>query len=148
MAQGDGGQVEWLEDLVGMIRRVHDVILRESGGVFGEHTASLYSACARPLQSAFGELMYKTPYQFVAALFHGIICDHVFVDGNKRTASVIAVAFLAAFRRRLMIAMPPTDLQVRMLGDVALEAASTRLTVEDVAFWMERIFAPATPPRP
>jgi hypothetical protein len=55
MAQGDGGQVDWLEDLVRAVRKLHDDILKQSGGVFGEHTSSLYAACARPFHTAFGE---------------------------------------------------------------------------------------------
>ncbi|HLF80010.1 MAG TPA: Fic family protein, partial [Dehalococcoidia bacterium] len=46
--------------------------------------ARLYSACARPFQTAFGEEIYPGGLQ-VAALFHSIIQDHPFMDGNKRT---------------------------------------------------------------
>jgi death-on-curing protein len=75
------------------------------GGAHGEHTASLYAACARPFQSAFGEPIYPDEYGRVAAIFHSIICDHVFVDGNKRTGTGTAVLFLTAAG----ILAPPTS---------------------------------------
>ena len=87
MGQGDGSQVEWLDVLVDGVRAIHELMLEIGGGAAGEHTASLYAACARPFQSAFGESIYADAYSRAAAIFHAIICDHVFVDGNKRTAT-------------------------------------------------------------
>ena len=96
MGQGDGRQVEWLEVLVEGIRRIHGWMLEIGGGAQGEHTASLYAACARPFQSAFGETIYTTPCERAAALFHAIICDHAFVDGNKRTGTGAALLILSS----------------------------------------------------
>jgi len=141
MAQGDGRQVEWLDELVERIRRFHDNALRTSGGVFGEHTSSLYAACARPFHSAFGQLIYETPYERAGALLHAIVCDHAFVDGNKRTGTLAAIWWLVG--QNVLTHQPPaTPLQVRMLGQVALEAASEGLTVQQVIFWLKRIFEP------
>lgn len=50
----------------------------------------LESAAARPQQSAFGADAFPTLHEKAAALFHGLIRSHPFLDGNKRTA-VIAV---------------------------------------------------------
>jgi death-on-curing protein len=97
MAEGDGGQVkQHVEELVGLIERAHELIIRTSGGVHGVHASSLSAAVARPFQSAFGEFIYKTPVERAAALFHAIISDHVFVDGNKRTATFTAAFYLEA----------------------------------------------------
>src|SRR5687767_8515581 len=89
MAEGDGGQVAWLEELVEQVRLLHDSAIKTSGGVFGEHTSSLYGACARPFQTAFGEPIYSTAYERAGALLHAIVCDHAFADGNKRTSTVV-----------------------------------------------------------
>jgi death-on-curing protein len=138
MAQGDGGQVAWLDDLVEAIRALHDRIIQESGGVLGEHTALLYSAVARPFQTAFGEPLYQTPVEQAAALMHGSISNHAFVDGNKRTAATVAMAYLVSGD----FVPAPSELQVRLLGEVALATASGKLTAKEVARWIERIFAP------
>src|SRR4051812_14519550 len=129
MAEGDGGQVDaWLESVVRLLRHLHDAILEASGGMPGEHTSSLYGAAARPFASAFGEDAYPSPWEQAAALFHGIICDHVFVDGNKRTGTLAALGLLVA-QGVFAADEVPSKLQVRMLGDVALETASAGLSV-------------------
>ena len=140
MVEGDGGQVDWLDDLVNVIREVHDRIIRESGGVLGEHTALLYGAAARPFHSALGEFVYRSPTERAAALFHAIICDHAFVDGNKRTATVVAISFLSVGGEYLSLEGPPSLVQISLLGGVALLTASGDLTVEQVASWMRRLF--------
>ena len=75
-----------------------------------------------------------------AALLHGIVTGHVFVDGNKRTASVLCASML----RELAELREPSPLQMRLLGELAVETASGGVTVEGVVFWLERIFAPGT----
>ncbi|MHB8683940.1 MAG: type II toxin-antitoxin system death-on-curing family toxin, partial [Dehalococcoidia bacterium] len=89
--------------------------------------------------SAFGEDAFADDVERAAALFHGIICDHAFVDGNKRTATVAVILVLVA---KGYVADEPTDLQVRLLGEVAVETAMSRLDVRDVADWLHRIFDP------
>ena len=143
MAEGDGRQVEWLEDFAATLRGIHDAIIEISGGVLGEHPSFL-GACARPFHSVFGEDAYPSPYEKAAALFHAIISDHAFVDGNKRTGTVGAIVFLTALGA---LPYPPSALQIRLFGDVALETASTGLSVGDVAFWMHRIFDEREPGR-
>jgi len=139
MGQGDGQEVEWLDRLVGVVRAIHELALEIGGGAPGEHTASLYAACARPFQSAFAEPIYTNPHERAAALFHGIICDHAFVDGNKRTGTVAAFFLLGSED-----AWPEPDdqsqLRLELLAQIALAAASGRLTVQQVAVWIERIF--------
>jgi len=56
----------------------------------------LDSALNRPFQSAFGEDAYPTILQKAAALFHSLVANHCFVDGNKRTAVVALETFLTA----------------------------------------------------
>jgi death-on-curing protein len=139
MGQGDGQEVAWLEVLVDLVRRVHDQMLEIGGGAPGEHTASLYSACARPFQSAFGELIYDGPYERAAAIAHAIICDHVFVDGNKRTGTASALLFLFA---EGVLPDPAEDehLRLSLLGEVALATASGGLDIDGVTYWLRRIF--------
>ncbi|GAA4080685.1 type II toxin-antitoxin system death-on-curing family toxin [Actinomadura miaoliensis] len=44
------------------------------------------SAVARPQTIAFGVEAYPEVEEKAAALLHSIVCNHPFVDGNKRTA--------------------------------------------------------------
>ena len=54
----------------------------------------LESAAARPYQTAGGRESYGTEFDKAAALFHSIINNHPFHNGNKRTALVCAQVLL------------------------------------------------------
>ena len=137
MAEGNGGALGWFDSLVDDIRDWHTTIIESSGGGAGEHTARLLGACGRAFQGFGDEQFYPTDFDKAAALFHGIICDHAFVDGNKRTASLTVLLFLAA---RDVIQVAPNTLTVRMLGELAVEtAAPPHIEVPVIARWLRRI---------
>lgn len=54
----------------------------------------LESACARPYATAGGREVHESEFQKAAALFHGIISNHCFYNGNKRTALLSTLYFL------------------------------------------------------
>lgn len=54
------------------------------------------SAVARPFHTAFREELYKSLFEKAAALFHSLIANHPFHNGNKRTAVVALDHFLLA----------------------------------------------------
>ena len=83
--------------------------------------------------------MYATAVEQAAALFHAIIGDHPFADGNKRTATVLSLLCLVG---QGVIAVPVTDLQLRFVGELAVATASSNIDVDDVAYWLERILGP------
>jgi death-on-curing protein len=56
----------------------------------------LESAVARPFQTAFGDDAYATILDKAAALFHSLVANHPFHDGNKRTAVIALHHFLIA----------------------------------------------------
>jgi death-on-curing family protein len=79
----------------------------------------LESACARPFQTAFGEEGFPSVLQKAAVLFHGLIANHAFHDGNKRTAVVALNTFLTA--NDFMLGLLPNDMY-----DVAIRTAEAR----------------------
>lgn len=73
---------------------IHDEQIAEHGGPIGVRDAGLLSsALARPKHLA----AYGNPdaCELAAAYAFGIVRNHPFVDGNKRTAFVAAIVFLA-----------------------------------------------------
>lgn len=54
----------------------------------------LEAATERPKQSVFGEDAYPTVILKAAALFHSLVLNHPFMDGNKRTATLALDTFL------------------------------------------------------
>jgi death on curing protein len=63
-------------------------------GLYLRDEGLLFSALARPGASAFGVDAYETIELKAAALITSIARNHALLDGNKRTAWVLTVAFL------------------------------------------------------
>lgn len=82
----------WIEERDALV--LHDRLLALHGGAAGvRDTALLQSALARPRQiSAYAQ----TPgiIDMAAAYTAGIVRNHPFIDGNKRTGFVIGILFL------------------------------------------------------
>lgn len=64
-----------------------EVVLRDAG--------LLESAVHRPSASMFGQEAYTDLFGKAAALLQSLLINHPLVDGNKRTAWVSCVVFLA-----------------------------------------------------
>jgi death-on-curing protein len=64
----------------------------EPSGVKDLHL--LESACARPFVTANGRDLFVSEYEKGAVIFHGIISNHCFYNGNKRTALLSALYYL------------------------------------------------------
>jgi death-on-curing family protein len=88
---------------VGFVLAIHDELVSriypgadpvEKGAL--RDRGLLESALSRPFQSAFGEDAYPGILEKAAALFHSLVANHCFIDGNKRTAVVALQMFLVA----------------------------------------------------
>ena len=81
----------WLQKNV--IRAFHETMLAEHGGLMGmRDEGMLESALGRPINQFFYES--ATIHDLAAAYAFGIIRNHPFLDGNKRTAFVSMKTFL------------------------------------------------------
>lgn len=80
---------------------IHDRLLALDGGAAGVRDAGLLkSALARPQQIlAYGDK--PDQIAMAAAYTAGIVRNHPFVDGNKRTGFLVGVLFLEMNRARL-----------------------------------------------
>lgn len=54
----------------------------------------LESAVSMPKTSFGGQYAHESIYEMAAAYLYHIVMNHPFVDGNKRTGTVAAIAFL------------------------------------------------------
>ncbi len=84
-------QLVWVD--LSVVLALHDEHLAEHGGPAGiRDRAALEAAMARPRNKAdYGDADIAT---LAAAYAYGIARNHPFVDGNKRTALIIAELFL------------------------------------------------------
>lgn len=109
------GEVTWVWVAPDVVRAIHDRQLAEHGGGDGVRDPGLLdSALARPENAA----AYGTPdvADLAAAYAFGIAKNHPFVDGNKRTAWVVARLFLHLNGARLIFAVQDAIVAVEGLA--------------------------------
>jgi death-on-curing protein len=108
----------------------HAEQLAEHGGAEGiRDLGALESALARPVNlAAYGE---PDAAALAAAYAFGIARNHPFVDGNKRTAAVVSVAFL--FVNAFDCTASPPELTVAFLA-----LAAGELSEDEMADWFRR----------
>ncbi len=84
---------------------VHDSLIDEWGGRKGIlNEGLLRSALEMPKARFNGKDLHRTIFDKAAAYLFHLIQNHPFVDGNKRTASMIAMVFLASnYKNGLLI---------------------------------------------
>jgi len=113
-------------------KAIHEEQLAEWGGGTGTRDeGGLLSALVRPQNlAAYGE---PDAAALAAACAFGVCRNHPFVDGNKRTAWVLARLFLAKNGRELVF--DDADATVRMLA-----LAAGELSEDEFAEWLrERV---------
>lgn len=96
----------------------------------------LESAVARPAASAYGTEAYPTVEEKAAALFHSIVLNHPFLDGNKRTGTVAMIYFLE--QNGVRPAWDPAD-----AFRVVVATAEGKLDVPEIAAWLREHTSPA-----
>jgi death-on-curing protein len=74
---------------------LHEEQLRLFGGSTGIRQIDLLQSAMGNVEATFGEIfLHETIFEMAAAYLYGICRNHPFVDGNKRTATAAALAFL------------------------------------------------------
>ena len=77
------------------ILAIHNEVIEQVGGSKGIRDLCLFdSAVARPKASFAGKDLYPDIFSKTAALGHSLICNHPFIDGNKRTGYISMRIFL------------------------------------------------------
>ena len=116
----------WIEPRV--VIALHERLLAEHGGAQGIRDEGLLdSALARPRQL----FSYEKPGlpDLAAAYVSGIVQNHTFVDGNKRTAFMTGYVFLG--RNRLFL-----DAREPEAATMVFDLAAGTLPESDFAAWL------------
>lgn len=124
----------WRWILKEAVLRIHDEQLAEHGGAGGLRDVGLLeSALARPENlAAHGK---PDVADLAAACATGLIKNHPFVDGNRRTGYIAAELFLALNGYGLAA----SDLDAAL---TALKLAASEITEADFADWLRANLAP------
>jgi death on curing protein len=115
---------------------LHELLIDRFGGRAGlRDEGALDSALGRPQATFDGEDLYATLAEKAAALFHSLISNHPFVDGNKRVAAISAELFLLV--NGLELAASDGDLE-----ELVVSSARGELAVEEIAIWLDQRLTP------
>jgi len=108
------------------------MVIEEFGGAHGVRDEKrLMSAAKAPFQDVFGKELYPTLFAKGAVYIKSIIADHLFVDGNKRTAVTVAVVFL----RRNGYQLTATPIE---LADYAVSVATNKTDIKEIDIWLKK----------
>jgi len=118
----------WVQKNV--VLALHDALLSEHGGQRGIRDEGLLdSALARPEQL----LSYGDPnlFSLATAYINGILRNHPFIDGNKRTEFMTGYVFLTRNGKQLIA--PEAE-----ATQAIIDLASRKMTEEEFTTWLEQ----------
>ena len=114
------------------VLRMHSRQIERFGGSPGlRDEGALDAALARPQATFGGEDLYPTLAEKAAALFHSLVSNHPFVDGNKRTAAMCAELFLLV--NGFEVLASDDDLE-----KLTMASARGEREAEEIAIWFEQ----------
>lgn len=80
---------------INQVLAIHSEVIEQAGGSRGIRDSGLVdSAVSRPQAIFGGKDLYPDIFSKAASLGHSLICNHPFVDGNKRTGYMSMRIFL------------------------------------------------------
>ena len=110
---------------------IHDDMVEKYGGNSGIRDLGLIqSAIARPQSSFQGEDLYANIFDKAAALFHSIIFNHAFIDGNKRTAMSSTAWFLSINEYTF-------DVDDKEFVNFPLQVENNHLSIGKISEWLK-----------
>ena len=114
------------------ILQLHALVLVRDGGAGGvRDIGRLEAVVSAQRQVVFGEELYATVFAKAAALIRGIIGDHPFTDGNKRTAMLAGLTLLEVNGYNFTA-------QRGELENFAVRVATDHLDIDAIADWLKR----------
>ena len=112
--------------------QIHFELVEATGGSQGLRDLGLLeSAVMRSQQTFGGKDLYPTLILKAAALIHSLLLNHVFVDGNKRTATIAMIEFLMLNSKKFKV----TNEEI---VDFALWVENKKPTIEQIAKWIKK----------
>ena len=112
------------------VLRLHNALLETFGGTAGVRDDGLLeSALNAPFATFGGQYLYPSVQAKAAQLGFGLVCNHPFVDGNKRIGMYVMLTFLEVNGIRL-------DCTNDEVVEVGLAVASGAMDYEVLLAWV------------
>ncbi|MGL4539725.1 MAG: type II toxin-antitoxin system death-on-curing family toxin [Candidatus Rhabdochlamydia sp.] len=112
----------------------HTEIIRNYGGLDGiRDIGLLISAIEMPKAAMFKKYLHLTIFDKAAAYLFHIICNHPFIDGNKRTGTSTALTFLELNHIHIEL----TKEFLLALEELVVHTAESKITKKQVADFLK-----------
>lgn len=109
--------------------QIHFELVETTGGSQGLRDLGLLeSAVLRPQATFGGKDLYPDLYLKAAALIQSLLLNHVFTDGNKRTATISMIVFLIRNGKKFTATN-------KEIVNFALWVENKRPSIEIIAEW-------------
>lgn len=117
-----------------MAKVIHDDLIAEHGGCFGLTDSVLLSSALARAQNLYA---YEgaTLISLAAVIAHGIVRNHPFIDGNKRTAFQVMFVFLKVNGKTLDVPEPEVVLTMTDL-------AEGKIQENNLVNWLQKYLEP------
>ena len=113
------------------VLELHRLLLEQSGGLAGiRDLGALDSALAQPQMAFGGQELYPGLAEKAAALGFSLVCNHAFVDGNKRVGHAAMETFLVLNGWELAAGVDEQE-------QVILRLAAGALKREEFTAWVQ-----------
>ena len=113
------------------ILMLHTALIAQSGGLDGIRDEGLLdSALNAPFQTFAEQDLYPTVLEKAARLGFGLICNHPFLDGNKRIGTHIMLTFLDI--NQLSLSYKDED-----LISAILKVAAGTMNYDELLSWLK-----------
>ena len=114
------------------ILAIHSELIDETGGLHGVRDVGLLvSVTMRPKGRFGGRPLYKNVFEKAAVYLEALARNHVFTDGNKRTAILVCARFLFSNGFELTA----TNKEVE---EFVIKVVIEKLSAQEVAVWVKR----------
>lgn len=123
---------------IDVVIALHDLVISEFGGKAGMiSSAQLESALQQPFAGlADGTQFYPTIFEKAAVLIQGIVLNHAFVDGNKRTAAFLTGFYLLDNGSALKFSQSE-------IVEFVVAIAEKKLSRDEIISWLKEHSKPA-----
>lgn len=110
---------------------LHAALIDRTGGTHGARDLGLVqSALAQPQMTMFGADLYPTLIDKATALGYSLICNHAFVDGNKRIGYAAMETFLVSNDHEIVAPVDEAE-------SIVLQVGAGALTRDELAAWLQ-----------
>lgn len=123
------------------VERIHEILIDKFGGKKGLRDKGLLeSSIQRPFQTFDQKELYPEPVDKAAAILESIISNHPFLDGNKRTAYVVA---------RLVLRANNLDIKATQHEkyEFIMSAAKGEIQFDQIKEWLANHIEPGNEPQ-